>query len=80
MNMKRLGQAALGLVLTGLAGQAAAQSIILYADTNFRGAEVRVTGDVRNLDSVRFNGSCVSTMITTAPARSIRRTRPAWGA
>lgn len=65
MNMKRLGQAALGLVLTGLAGQAAAQSIILYADTNFRGAEVRVTGDVRNLDSVRFNDRASSFRIVS---------------
>jgi|GEM_PF-813186 len=55
MNMKRLGQAAIGLLLTGLAGQAAAQTIILYEDSGFRGREVRVNGDVRNLDSVRFN-------------------------
>ncbi len=65
MNMKRLGQAAIGLLLTGLAGQAAAQTIILYEDTGFRGREVRVTGDVRNLDSVRFNDRASSFRIVS---------------
>ncbi|MFY0637816.1 beta/gamma crystallin-related protein [Maricaulis maris] len=55
MSMKRLGQAAIGLLLTSLAGHAAAQSIILYEDANYRGREVRISGDVRNLDSVNFN-------------------------
>ncbi|WP_291842295.1 beta/gamma crystallin-related protein [Maricaulis sp.] len=55
MTMKRLGQAAIALLLTGLAGQAAAQSIILFEDSNYRGRQVQITSDVRNLDSVRFN-------------------------
>ncbi|RKQ95360.1 beta/gamma crystallin-related protein [Maricaulis maris] len=55
MTMKRIGQAAISLFLTALAGQASAQSIILFEDSNYRGRQVEVTGDVRNLDSVRFN-------------------------
>jgi len=55
MTMRRWGQAAIALLLTGLAGQAMAQSIILFEDSNYRGREVRVSSDVRNLQSLRFN-------------------------
>ena len=43
------------MVSGGAAASASAQEIILFDGPNFTGQQVRVTGDVRNLDSVRFN-------------------------
>ena len=55
MTVKRTILAAMAWAASGFAAQAAAQEIILYEHSNYRGREVRVTGPVSNLTQAGFN-------------------------
>ena len=52
-----IGKALISAALVAAAGlgTASAQEIILYDGPNYTGQQVRVTGDVRNLQSMGFN-------------------------
>ena len=60
---KLAGLAALALAGTG--GSAAAQEIVLYDMQGYGGQSVRITGDTRNLTSMRFNDRASSLRIVS---------------
>ena len=65
MSLMRKLAGLAALALAGTSGSAAAQEIVLYDMQGYGGQSVRITGDTRNLTSMRFNDRASSLRIVS---------------